>query len=154
MPVPTAFSDQLAQVQPPNYAPLRPNEAEGRVRLAYFTKTFASEASGFYMGLCRIPRGARLLRGCLYMSASTGSATIAIGLCGKDDSGFIAPGVADGPALCLAAQTMSTTEVPFLVTQALYQGYVTVKELYLTLTTGGAAMASQTLRGYLLYVVD
>jgi len=89
------------------------------------------------------------------MSATTGTATIAIGLCGKDDSGFIAPGVADGAALCLAAQTITTTaEVPFLVTQALYQGYVTVKELYLTLTTGAAAMGTQTLRGYLLYVVD
>jgi secreted trypsin-like serine protease len=152
-----SYSAELTQIQPPLYAPLPPNKQHGRIRVAYFTKVFATEAAGEDVALVTIPKGARLLSGQITVSATTGTATLSVGLMGKDGTGFIdaAGSVSDDVAACLAAAAITTTpKVPFLQTQALKYGYETEKELYLTLTTAVAAMAAQTITGHLEYAVD
>lgn len=151
------YSAELAQVNPPNYSPLKPNQENGRVRMSFFTKTFASEAAGLDLALCKLPKGARIVGGEISFSASTGTATIAVGLMGKDGSGFIdaANSVSDNTALLLAAAAITTTPVVRLAnTQALSYGYETEKELYVTLTTAVAAMGTQVLKGHIAYIVD
>lgn len=152
-----SYSTQLAQVQPPNYAPLKPNEYEGRVRVAHFTKVFATEASGEDVALVALPKNARIINGTFYVSASTGTATLAFGLMDKAGSGFIdaAGVVSDNIAFFLAAAAVTVlTEQRFAATIALNYGYETEKEVYVTVSTGTAAMAGQTLKGHVLYVVD
>lgn len=153
------YSAELVTVQPPLYAPLKPNQVGGRVRMAFFTKTFAAEASGTDLALCVIPKGARLLNGVFQFSATLGgTATVSFGLMGKDLSGYITSDnstTADGVALLMAAlASSSTAKQVFLATGVLYFGYETQKELYLTLTTAAASMSTQVLTGYIEYVVD
>ena len=151
------FSTELAQVQPPVYAPLKPNQYEGRIRVGFFTKVFVTEAAGTDVALIPLPKNARVLFGSFWVSATTGTATIAIGLMDKAGSGFIdaALSVSDNIAFFLAAAAVTvTTEQRFANTIVLNFGYETEKECYLTLTTGTAAMASQTVKGYVAYVVD
>lgn len=153
----SGYSAELTQVAPPNFAPLKPNQLHGRKRVAFFSKTFASESAGANIALCVLPKGARITGGDISFSATTGSATIALGLAGKDLTGYIdaAGSVSDGVALLLAAAAITTTpRVPFANTQALYYGYETEKELWLTLTTAAASMGTQVLKGHIEYVVD
>lgn len=151
------YGDELTQNRPPLYAPLKPNEQHGRIRSCFFTFTSATEGSGTDVALAVIPKGARILQGTISVSATTGSATIALGLMGKDGSGYIdsANTVSDGTALLLAAAAITTTaKVAFAATQALYYGYEAQKELYLTMTTGAAALSSQVIKGHIEYVCD
>lgn len=151
------YSTEQAQIQPPTYAPLKPNQYEGRIRCAFFSKVFTTEAVATDLALCVIPKGARILGGQLCFSASTGTATIAIGIMDKAGSGFIdaALSVSDNIAFFLAAAAITvTTMQEFGATQALNYGYETEKEVYVTLTTGTAVMAAQTLKGFVRYVVD
>lgn len=152
-----SYSNELASVQPPLYAPLQPNELHGRKRIAFFTKTFASEAAGEDVALCVIPKGARIIGGAISFSATTATAQISCGLKGKDNSGYIdaALSVADDVDAVLAAAAITTTpKVALANSQALFYGYETEKELYLTLTTSVAGMGTQVLKGHIEYVVD
>lgn len=152
-----SYSAELTANLAPLYAPLKPNQYEGRIRVAYFTKTFASEAAGHDVALCVLPKNARIISGSFWVSASTGSATLAIGLKGRDESGFIdAAGlVSDNTAFFLAAAAVTVlTEQRFANTIALNAGYELEKECYVTLVTAAAAMTTQSLRGFILYVVD
>lgn len=151
------YSTERAQVNPPNYSPLKPNQYEGRVRMAMFTRVYATEAAGDTTALCVIPKGARILRIIESVSATTGSATLSFGLMDKLLSGFIdtANSVSDSTTFFSAAAAQTTTaQVEVANTQALNWLYATQKECYLTVTTAAAAMAGQTLMGYLLYSVD
>ena len=151
------YGAELAAVQPPNYAPLKPNQMEGRLRVAYFTKVLASQASGFDCAVVKIPKGARLLGGGIIASATlANSATIAVGLMGADASGYIdaANSVSDDVAALKAAAALGATMTGFCLTQALKFGYETEKELYLTFTTGTGTVSTETISGYLYYVVD
>lgn len=151
------YGDELTANRPPLYAPLKPNQQHGRERICFFTFTAGTESAGLDVALAVIPKGARILEGTISVSATTGSATIALGLMAKDGSGYIdaAASVADGVALLLAAAAITTTaKVAFAATQALYYGYEAEKELYLTMTTAAAALASQTIKGHIRYVLD
>lgn len=153
----SGFSNEVAQWQPPTYAPLKPNLYEGRLRHAFFSKTFNNEAAGANIALCTIPKGARIVAGEFCFSASTGTATIAIGIMDKGGSGFIdaANSVSDNTAFFLAAAAVTVTTMQgFANTQALNYGYETEKEDYLTLTTAVAAMTTQVLKGRVTYIVD
>jgi len=77
---------------PGTYAPLRPNQLQGRVRRIMFTYTAASDASGQNIALAKIPKGARLTQVNIAVSASTGSATLAFGLAGANGNGYIDDG--------------------------------------------------------------
>lgn len=141
------------------YAPLKPNQAGGRVRCAVFTRVYASEVAGDITALCVLPKGARILRGEVHMSASGGSTTFAFGLMGKDGSGYIddtvGATVSDNQAILLTAQTITTTAlVRIAATNALSCMYETTKELWVTVTTGAATIGTQTLTGFIEYVVD
>ena len=151
------YSNEQGQIQPPTYTPLRPNQREGRVRIAYFSKTFASEASGTNIGLTELPKGARIIDGEITVSATTGSATIAVGLMAKDGSGTIdsANSVSDGVAYGLVAAAITTTAiVPLFATQALYRNYETQKPLIVSLSTAAATMGPQVAMGWVRYVAD
>jgi hypothetical protein len=75
----------------------------------------------------------------------------------KNGSGYLdaALSVADNVAyLKAAAAQTTTTPVDLAATVALGMLYETEKELYVTVTTAAAAMAGQTLSGYIMYVVE
>lgn len=153
-----SYSTELLGVQPPLHAPLKPNQYEGRIRLGYFTKTFASEAAGLDLALVKIPKTARILGGSYYFSATLGGVTtVSFGLMAVDGTGFldVAASVSDNVAFLSAALASTvTTEQRFGNSIVLNFGYEAEKELYLTLTTAAGAMGTQTLRGYVQYVVD
>lgn len=152
-----SYSTELAQVAPPNYAPLKANQQHGRLRIAVFTKQFATEAIGEDVALCKLPKGARILGGAISVSATTGSATLSVGLKGADNSGFIdsANTVADDVDSLLGAAAITTTpKVALANSQALFLGYETEKEVIVTLTTAADAMANQLVKGYVEYAVD
>jgi hypothetical protein len=146
------YSDELTPSRPPLYGPVGPDIQHGRVRVHYWTMTFATEAAGLDVAVALIPKGARILGGEACVDATTGTATLSYGLSGKDASGYIdaANSVSDD----VAALKATTAKVVLAATQALKYGYKTEKELWLTVTTGTAAMASQKLTGHILYVVD
>jgi len=142
---------------PSTYAPLKPDQFMGRLRIATFSKLWATEAAGTNIGLTVIPKGARVISGMVQVSSTTGSATIAIGVAGYDGSGFIdsANSVSDNTGFFLAAQTITTTaQVPLAATIAINSLYETSKQLWLTATTAAAAMAGQTMTGWIVYVLD
>lgn len=152
-----SYSTELVQGLPPLYAPLKTNQAEGRVRHAMFTKQFATEAAGEDVALCELPRGARIIDGVAQVSATTGTATLAFGLMDKAGSGFIdaALTVSDDVATLRAAATIVTTaQVALAATQLNRSLYEVEKVLYVTVTTAVAAMAGQLLNGFVRYVVD
>lgn len=141
------------------YAPMQTIQYEGRLRIATFTVTLASQGTGLYT-LCQLPRGAKIIRFEHLHEVSLGaSATISIGLAGKDNSGYISADnttTADAPALFRAAATDTTTTVQVLgQTAALGWQYTTQKEVLVTATVAVAALpASGTWSGQILYVVD
>lgn len=152
-----ARSVELAQVLPPNFAPLKPNQEHGRKRVATFHYTFASQAAGHDVALCKLPKGARIIGGSITVSATMATCQISLGVMGADENGFIdaAGSVADDVDFLLAAVAITTTpKVLFAQTQALNYLYETEKELYVTLTTSVAAAGAQVVKGSIEYVVD
>lgn len=109
---------------PQTYAPLRPNQLGGRLRIEIFTYTAASDASGANIALAKIPKGARLFDIQFAVATSLGSATLSFGLAGANGNGNIDDGpntstptntadsigavVADS-VTCIAAATTYTT---------------------------------------------
>ena len=173
----SGYSTELNQTSPGNpqlYAPLKPNQHRGKVRMSSFSLTLASQASGTSFAVITIPKGARILGGIIAASATlANSATLAVGLAGKDGTGYIDDALTGGPALkpdgtavtvgtpvsdavaCLkAAAAQGATQVPFAITQALGYLYETAKEVYLTLTTGTGTVSTETVTGHVLYVVE
>lgn len=151
------YSDDLKNGVAPVYGPVKTNVQGGRIRVAYFQRTYATEAAGDDTALVILPKGARILNGEISVSATTGTATLAVGLMDRAGSGFIdaALSVSDNTAYLLAAAAITTTaKVALAATQALGYGYETEKELYVTITTAAAAMASQVIKGHITYVVD
>lgn len=115
----------------------------GRVRVLTDTITYASQASGstLVFGGGYIPKGARVLFGTLTTSASTGSATVSVGISG-----------ATAKYKALAAYTTADVPLVFGVTAGLAD---TTSDEQIIVTTGGASLpASGTLTISLFYVVD
>ena len=173
----TGYSSELNQGPPgqPNvYAPIKPNQYSGRVRTANFTLTLASQASGTSFAVMKLPAGARIISGSIIASGTlANSATLAVGLAGANGDGYIdnalATGsgintdrsavttgtpISDGVAVLKAAAAQGATAVGFALTQALGYLYETQKEVYVTLTTGTGTVATETVTGYVNYVVD
>lgn len=155
----SGYSDEITLNRPPLYKPLRPNRSHGRVRLASFTLTLASQVSGTSFAVAIIPPGARIISGEIAANGTlANSATLAVGLAGTDGSGLIdstvGATVSDAIANLKAAAAQGTTKVGFALTPALLFLYETKKELYLTLTTGTGTVAVEVVTGYILYCVD
>jgi len=152
-----SYSAELTQGLPPLYAPVKTTQLQGRVRIATFTRQYVTEAAGDDTALVVLPKGAKILNIHLQLSASSGAATLAVGIAGKDKTGFIdGPGtISDSNAFFRAAAALTvTTDTVCGDTQALNTMYETLKEVWITITTAAAAMANQLLTGYVLYVVD
>lgn len=173
----SGYSTQLGQTAPgapQTYGPVAANWSYGKLRVGAFRLVLASQAAGTSFAVAIIPKGARILSGILAASATlANSATLSVGLAGKDASGYIDDAVAGGPGLtpagaavtvgtpiddavaCLkAAAAQGATQVPFAITQALGYLYETAKEVYLTLTTGTGTVATEVVTGHVIYVVD
>lgn len=165
-----SYSDDITTQRANPGSLLTPAMQGGRVRTCVFTVTLASQGTGEDIAVAVIPKGATLIYGALFASATlANSATLAVGLMGKDGTGYVddrtttipsyVGGTATGPLTdsisCLkAAAAQGATRVEFLLTQALGLGYVAAKELYLTLTTGTGTVATETVQGYVEYVLD
>lgn len=165
----SGYSDEMTANLAPLYAPLKPNQRDGRVRVSTFKLTLASQTSATSFAVATIPKGARILGGILVASATlANSATLAVGIAAKDGTGLIDDGsaistanaAATGTALSdlttalKAAAIQSTTQVPFAITQALGYHYETQKEVYLTLTTGVGTVSTEVVQGEVRYVLD
>lgn len=166
--------NQTAPGSPQLFAPVKANEHYGRVRCSNFKLTLASQASGTSFACVIIPKGARILGGSLSASATlANSATLAVGLAGKDGNGYIddavvgGPGrttanaavtvgtpISDGVAVLKAAAAQGAAQVPFAITNILGYMYETAKEVYLTITTGTGAVTTEEVWGHVLYIVD
>ena len=187
-----SYSVELNQGSPGNpqtYAPLRPNQLGGRLRLEMFTYVAASDSSGNSIALCKIPKGARLLDIQFAVGTSLGSATLSFGLAGANGNGNIDDGpntstptntsdsigavVADSKTCIAAATTYTTTNTKVALLTPTVQNYAAApaaegvlnigtgawlymvsKDVYLTATIGTAALTTQILQGYVLYVLD
>lgn len=168
----SGYSTELNQTSPGNpqlYAPVKANQHRGKVRMSSFSLTLASQASATSFAVAKIPRGARVMSGLIVASATlANSATIAVGIAAQDGTGLIDDGTAVSPAMAAATGTalsdsttafkaaavLSTTQVPFCITQALGYLYETQKDLFLTLTTGVGAVTTEVITGHILYVVE
>lgn len=166
--------NQTAPGSPQTYAPAKANEHYGRVRTSNFKLTLASQASGTSFAMCIIPKGARIIGGSLSASATlANSATLSVGLAGKDGNGYIDDAVAGGPGrtpanaavttgtpisdntTCLkAAAVQGAAQVPFAITNILGYLYETAKEVYLTITTGVGTVSTEEVWGHVTYVID
>lgn len=151
-------SVELAQVEPPNYAPLKSNQLGGRVRASSFTvNTGAGLTDGDNIALTKIPRGARILGGEIAFGAMGGSATADIGIAAVDGSGeidLVATSDTDD-FFATALDVSGAGEDMFATTIAQNWLYETVKEVFLVLTIEGASWAaSQTFVGIVEYMVD
>lgn len=121
------------------------------LRRIYFQVTLASQVVGEDILIGVIKKGCTIVGGTHIASATlTGNAQTSIGLKGADESGFIdaAKTVSDNVAFLKAAAALSTTLVPFAITQALGFGYTPDKDVYLTLTTSVATVGTEVIRGY------
>lgn len=163
MPLPTAFSSELNRVPPQSvaYSPLKPSEAHGRIRMAFFTVVLLAQAQNLLIGLCYVPKNARVLNSVWNKSATAGATVdFDIGLAGKDGSGNIddtaGATVADAPAFFgNIANTTAAGKADFADLQASNFGYTLKKDCILTMTVKDAAVtAGCTVMGFVRYVVD
>lgn len=158
MAAPTLFLSAEASAEgnyTTTYAPLKTTQKEGRKRVSTFTVTLAAQAVGTY-GLCKVPAGARITDIKWRSSVGLGgTATIAIGLAGADNSGYYEGTTADDGAYFRAAATSNvTTEVDGDTTTGSIL-YTTTKEVWITATVAAAALpGSGTWGGVVEYVVD
>lgn len=170
----TVYADEIEANLAPLYAPIKPNRMHGRLRVCAWRWTCAAEASGTTVAVAIIPKGARIIGGVIAASATlANSATLAVGIAGRDGSGYYDDAVAGGPgyktdgtavttgtpvadttAGLKAAAAQGAAQVGFALTQALGYGYETAKEVYLTLTTGTGAVTTEVVTGHVMYVVD
>jgi len=162
------YSTQLTQIPPSEtqaHTPLNANEYRGRVRMSYFDFTVPTGdvAIAANVGLCKIPKGARILGGrftCdIDFSVATG--TLDIGIMGADLTGFIdaAGSVADDVDFLAqdldTSNAAATPDLAFADTITHNHGYVTEKEVIVTATPVTAAIsATKTCTGHVLWVVD
>jgi hypothetical protein len=142
------------------YAPLKPNELGGRVRVAYFYyKPTAAVAADKVIRLTRLPAGARILGGEVKSNAFVATADLNVGLIGADGNGYTdkAGTVDDDNNLFAALLDVATAGAyEFGNTTALGYGTVIDKECDLIgeLKTAGMDGSADILQGHVLYVVD
>ncbi len=141
-------SDQVTNQDAVPVIPIKTNELEGRVRIAYFTYSSPAASppeAASTIQLCKLPIGARLVRGHLAHDGIGGaSGTVDIGYTGDVDR------YADGVAMANTAGAFD-----FIDTFAQNVGdALTVARTLLLTTAVATTTASKNLRGWVLYVVD
>ena len=163
MAYPTLFSTEMAAIPPQSvaYTPLTPAQAHGRVRVATFNRACAAEAENVVIGLCNIPKNAKVLSVKFAKSATLGATVnFDIGLAGADSNGYIddTSGATVADAVAHFGNVANTTAASVATkadTIAENMCYVLKKNCVLTLKVKGAAIsAAGNISGYVLYVVD
>ena len=167
----TNYSTELNQGPPgqPNvYLPIRANQFLGKVRVSTFTYVSGTDQN-ISNAMCIVPSGARLLSLKWTPSASLGSATVSFGLAGKSgtigqiddgtgaDTALAGTTVADDTAFfgALATNTTANVFVEAITGASKAWMYQTAKQVYVTLSVSNtAALAGQTIKGYITYIVD
>lgn len=167
----TNYSTELNQGPPgqPNvYAPLRPNQFMGRLRISTFTYT-ATADQNINNAMCVLPSGARILNLNYTPSASLGSATVSFGLAGKSgtigqiddgtgsDTALLGTTVADDTAFfgALATNTTPNVKVELETGAAKAWLYQTAKQVYVTFSVSNtAALTTQVIKGYVVWTED
>jgi hypothetical protein len=138
-------STQVTAIDSVDYDQLRPDEAHGRVRMAFweFTTLAAGGADGDSFAACEIPKGARILGGKTACEALGAGVVAAIGITGS------ATKYGTGIDMAAAGEDL------FANTIALNYGVrTTAKERILIVLTGAAPAASKKVWGHILYVID
>ena len=137
---------------------LKPNELHGRVRMARFSlNTGAGATVDDTVGLCRLPKNARIIEIFAAFEAMGTSATVDLGLAGNDGSDEIAAGVDDDFDMLASVVSVAAagSSYAFANTIALGYGYELQKECLLVATVKGANWAAdKELAGHVLYVTD
>ncbi len=141
-------SDQVTNQDAVPVSPIKPNELEGRVRIAYFTYSSPAASppeAASTIQLCKLPIGARIIRGHFAHDGIGGtSGTVDIGYTGDVDQ------YADAAVVAATA-----SEFDFADTVLENVGDALTEAKTLLLTTAVATMtASKNLRGWVMYVVD
>lgn len=141
----TMKSDQVTKIDSVDYDMLKPNEAHGRVRMAFGSVTTLASggADGDIYQLFEIPKGARVLGGQIVVEAMGASVVAKVGITGDDDK--------YGSALDVAAA--GKDEIGHTIAFN-YGVETTAKERVFVTLTGAAPAASKKLYGHLFYVVD
>ncbi len=138
-------STQVTAIDSADYDQLRPDEAHGRMRIAFweFTTLAAGGADGDSFAACEIPKGARILGGTLVSEAMGAGVVAKVGITGTLDK--------YGSGLDNAAAGADE----FAHTIAFnYGARTTAKERILVTLTGAAPAASKKCNGHIVYVVD
>lgn len=138
-------SAQITAIDSPDYDMLKPNEAHGRQRMAYFSgSTLATGgATGDTYQLCELPIGARVLGGHLVTGVMGASIVAAIGITGTTAK--------YGTGIDVAAAGVDL----FANTIALNYGVeLAAKERVFMTLSGGTPAASIAYAGHITYVVD
>lgn len=167
------YSNELVQIPPiaTTYQPLMPNQQHGRKRVVTFTVPLLAQAQNAVIGLCNIPKNARVFKSIIMISAGPGAnVNFDIGLAGNDNNGNIDDGndVVDITGPNGAAATVDTANFfgnfapanaaavgAFADTIANNCGYMLNKDCILTTTVKTAAVSgAATLYGYVEYVTD
>ena len=154
------YGTEMTQVRAQGNAPLKPNELNGRVRIARFNFTVPSgdAADGSNVAVIVLPKGARIMGGVVKGEALGNSSVMDVGLRGNDGSGFINTDndVADDDDFFLAAgATNGAFNLTFADTTARNYGYELQKECQLVLTADtGAWDPGQDIVGHVEFVVD
>lgn len=152
----TTYTTQAAKINDlaNTYAPLKPNELHGRVRVAFFQETcVGSEAIGDIIRLTKLPAGSRVVD-FKFCCEDIGAATATLGIGDADDSDRLVSAIAVASAVAFgAASTILRT--PTTETPDIGFGYVYDAETWITATVQTAALdAASNFWGAIFYVVD
>lgn len=137
-------STQMATIDSVSFDQLKPNEAHGRLRVAFFNcVTLATGgADGDLFRMCKIPSGARILRIETVNEALGTSVVAKIGITGSTSK--------YGAGIDMAAAGADL----FAQTVATYGLETTTEETLLMTLTGAAPAASKIVKGHVTYVLD
>lgn len=160
----TLNSVELTQVPPigTTYSPLKPSQWHGRVRVASFSYAFAGTEvkDTTILGLCNLPKNARVLQATVITDATTSTSTFQIGLIGRDGSGLIdattGATVADNATWWGTVGAVAGAQTAVVAnTAAQHALYTLVRDCIAILTVKTTDIGAPFgLSGYFLYVVD
>jgi len=147
----TTKTNQFEVIDGTTVDKLDPIDLEGRIRVAFFSHTCESEASGSTIKLTKVPAGARVLA-IAFASEDCGNAgaTIEIGDSGDTDRLVSAFDIGTAAvAYSFRAMRTPTTETPDIGF-----GYQYTSATEITATTAVDALNTNNFWGAIFYVVD
>ena len=137
-------STQATTIDSPDHTQLKPNEAHGRKRTAFFDfVTPAGMAVADTLDLNEVPIGARIIGGNIAFGALGASATIGVGYAGA--------------ATRYKAQTAAATAGNFDIARTLAENYgdeLTARQRLIITFAGANPTSGITIKGHVDYVVD